>query len=103
MTVGALRHRRIFLMGDNLNAVKRAEILIAAVMLALIHCTFNAHIRFAIVHFHKPALLQNNSEAQPRYYFVHQIQIYVSESTMLFTQFSITLAAIALRISFSEV
>ena len=75
MTVGALRHGRIFFMCGDLDAFERTEVLIAAVMLALIYRTFNAHICFAIVHVQKPALLQNNSEAKASLLFCAFIQI----------------------------
>ena len=50
VAVGALRNRGVLLVGDDLDAVERAEVLVCAVMLALVDGAFDAHIGLVVFH-----------------------------------------------------
>ena len=54
VAVGALRNRGVLLVGDDLDAVERAEVLVCAVMLALVDGAFDAHIGLVFHGFYLP-------------------------------------------------
>ena len=49
VAVGALRNRGVLLVGDDLDAVERAEVLVGAVVLALVDGAFDAHVCVGVV------------------------------------------------------
>ena len=50
VAVGALRDRGVLLVGDDLDAVERAEVLVGAVVLALVDGAFDAHVCSVVFH-----------------------------------------------------
>ena len=49
MTVGALRNSGVLFMRYDLDAVERAEVFVAAVMLTLVYGAFDAHVCVRVV------------------------------------------------------
>ena len=54
VAVGALRDGGILLVGNDLDTIERAEVLIRAVMLALVDGAFDAHVCFVFHDFSLP-------------------------------------------------